>query len=63
MKKTKEQYISEIMERVDKMDANQREEFLKYLRSIQPEQEDKKCCCCDCQCKDGDGLCDHHAAL
>ena len=63
MKKTKEQYIAEIMERVDKMDAKQREEFLKYLRSIQPERKDKKCCCCDCQCKNGDGLFDHHAAL
>ena len=63
MKKTKEQYIAEIMERVDKMDAKQREEFLKYLRSIQPEHKDKKCCCCDCKGKNGDGLCDHHAAL
>lgn len=67
MRKTKEQYIAEIMKRVDEMDLEQRETFLAYLRSIQPDKrlpakKDKKSCCGNCQRKNGDDLCDHHAA-
>ena len=66
MRKTKEQYIEEIMKYVDKMSLEQREKFLAYLRSIQPDKRlpaktDKKSCCGDCQCKNGDDLCEHHA--
>ena len=39
MKKTKEQYIAEIMEYVDKMSLTQKEEFLSYLKNISVEAD------------------------
>lgn len=38
MRKTKEQLITEIMKRVDKMTLEQKEKFIAYLRSIQPDK-------------------------
>ena len=37
MRKTKEQYIEEIMEYVDKMSLTQKEKFLAYLKTISVE--------------------------
>ena len=42
MGKTKEQCIAEIMKCVDKMNLEQREKFLAYLRSLQPDKTAKE---------------------
>lgn len=39
MRKTKEQYIAEIMEYVDKMSLAQKEKFLAYLKTISAEAD------------------------
>lgn len=39
MRKTKEQYIAEIMRYVDKMSLAQREEFLAYLKNTSAEAD------------------------
>lgn len=36
---TKEEYITEIMKRVDEMTPEQREQFLAYLKTIPTEKE------------------------
>lgn len=39
MRKTKEQYIEEIMKYVDKMSLTQKEKFLAYLKNISVEAD------------------------
>lgn len=39
MRKTKEQYIKEIMKYVDKMNLTQKEKFLAYLKNISAEAD------------------------
>lgn len=39
MRKTKAQYIAEIMKRVDEMTPEQRDQFLAYLRTFHEKEE------------------------
>ena len=44
MRKNKEQYIAEIMKRVDEMTPEQQEQFLAYLKMFHKKEEAGKKC-------------------
>ena len=59
MKKTKEQYIAEIMEVVEKMSNVQKDMLINFLSSVidaSTKYAKEKCRCGKCKCSDCDNL-------